>query len=154
MAHQFLKEILFGGRPEPHFRAAKRTTLFREHEFDCRFPVRAPPRIHYSLTRRKKTGPEKQAGRVRKTNPPPYCKRCHKRGGGMNLFSRFPTSEIPGFLPRRFPPHLFPNYQRISVVNGAGATTPTMLLRPHDSVLVNLHLWDWGNSTPHAFPGF
>ena len=40
--------------------------ILREHELDCRFAVRAPLRIHYSLTRRKKTDPEKQAGRVMK----------------------------------------------------------------------------------------
>ena len=36
-----------------------------------RFPERAPPRKPYSLTRRKKTGPEKQAGRVMKKQMAP-----------------------------------------------------------------------------------
>ena len=38
--------------------------------FLCWVPSRAPARNHYSLTRRKKTGQEKQAGRVMKKQMP------------------------------------------------------------------------------------
>ena len=60
-------------------------------------------------------------------------------GEGVNLFSSFPISEIPEFLPPTFcsprpssGAH-YPDYVRIPVVNLAGATTPTV---SHNSVVV------------------
>ena len=58
----------------------------REHEFDSWFAVRASPRKPYSLTRRKKTGQEKQAGRVRKKQIRPRRKAyslTHRKKTGL-----------------------------------------------------------------------